>query len=172
MLYFQPITMSSIKKETSRRPRNQHCTSEVLALAIEALVPLRHRAVNSCLVKFPGLRYEPVPQVLLDVIVRDESFAPQAFLGDQKWRNRRERGLDCMEGDRESPTWISASHVTCTHDHLAAGSELPRSCRNHSLLHKQQYWHRFVHSRLRLVSFIMSLIYHSGLALADSAVGF
>ena len=32
----------------------------------------------------------------------------EPFLGDQKWRNRRERGLDCMEGDQEPPTWISA----------------------------------------------------------------
>ena len=82
--------------------------SVVLALAVEALVPLRHKAVNGCLIKFPGLRCEPVPHVLLDV-VRGEWFAPQSlFLGDQKWRNRRERGLDCMEGDREPPTWISA----------------------------------------------------------------
>ena len=36
---------------------------EVLALAVEALVPLRHKAVNGCLVKFPGLHCEPVPIV-------------------------------------------------------------------------------------------------------------
>ena len=54
------------------------CMSKVLALAFEALVPLRHKAVNGCLVKFPGLRCEPVPHVLLDV-VRDESFAPQSL---------------------------------------------------------------------------------------------
>ena len=51
--------------------------SEVLALAIEARVPLQHKAVNGCLVKFPGLRCETVPHVLLDVIVRGEPFAPQ-----------------------------------------------------------------------------------------------
>ena len=73
--------------------------SEVLA--VQALVPLRHKALNGCLVKFPGLRCEPVPHVLLDVVVPVDSFAPsEPFLGDQKWRNRRERGLDCMEGDR------------------------------------------------------------------------
>ena len=66
--------------------------SEVLALAVEALVPLRHKAVNGCLVKFPGLRCEPVPHVLLDVVVLGESFAPQSlFLGDQKWRDHGER---------------------------------------------------------------------------------
>ena len=77
------------------------CMSEVLALAVVALVPLRHKAVNGCLVKFLGLRCEPVTHVLVDVVARGESFAPsEPFLGDQKWRNRRERGLDCMEGDR------------------------------------------------------------------------
>ena len=64
--------------------------SEVLALAVEALVPLRHNAVNGCLVKFPGLRCEPVPHVLFDVVVRGESFAPQEpLLADQKWHNLR-----------------------------------------------------------------------------------
>ena len=28
----------------------------------------------------------------------------EPFLGDQKWCNHRERGLDCMKGDREPPT--------------------------------------------------------------------
>ena len=68
--------------------------SEVLALA---LVPLRLKAVNGCLTKFLGQCCEPVPHVLLDIIIR-------AFLGDQKWHNCRERGLDCMEGDQELPT--------------------------------------------------------------------
>ena len=52
--------------------------SEVLVMAVEALVPLRHKAVNVCLVKFSGLRCEPVPHILLDV-VRGESFAPQSL---------------------------------------------------------------------------------------------
>ena len=57
------------------------CMSEVLVLAVEALDPLRHKAVNGCLVKLPGLRCEPVPDVglLLDVVVRSESFAPQSL---------------------------------------------------------------------------------------------
>ena len=53
--------------------------SEVLALAVEALVPLRYKVVNGCLVKFPGLLCEPVSHVLLDVVVRGESFAPQSL---------------------------------------------------------------------------------------------
>ena len=55
------------------------CMSEVLALAVEALVPLRHKAENDCLVKFPGLRCGTDPDVLLDVVVRGESFAPQSL---------------------------------------------------------------------------------------------
>ena len=53
--------------------------SEVVALAVDSLVPLRHKAVNGCLVKFPGLRCESVPLVLLDVVIRDESFALQSL---------------------------------------------------------------------------------------------
>ena len=55
--------------------------SEVLALAVKALVPLRHKAVNGCLVKFPGLRCEPVSHVLLDDVVQGDLFAPQSLLG-------------------------------------------------------------------------------------------
>ena len=73
--------MRDIQKQTIRRLRNttSTCTSEILALAVEALVPPRHKAVNGCVVKFPGLRCEPVPHVLLDVVARHESFAPQSF---------------------------------------------------------------------------------------------
>ena len=56
--------------------------SEVLALAAEALVPLRHKAVIGCLVKFPGLGCEQVPHVLFDIIVRGETFTSQSlFMG-------------------------------------------------------------------------------------------
>ena len=98
--------MRGNQKQTSRKSsnRNQYCMSEILALAVEAFVLLRHKAVNGCLLKFPGLHCEPVPHVQLNVVVRDESSAPQVLLGDQKWRNRRVRCLDCMEGDQEPPT--------------------------------------------------------------------
>ena len=68
-------------------------------MAVEALVPLRHKAVIGCLVKFPDLRCEPVPHVQFDVVVRGESFASQSIFMGPKRRNRMERGLDCMEGD-------------------------------------------------------------------------
>ena len=58
--------------------------SEVLALAVETLVPLRHKAVNGCLVKFRELRCEPVPHVLLEVVVRGESFVPQSLFYGNK----------------------------------------------------------------------------------------
>ena len=58
--------------------------SDVLALAVEALVSLRHKAVNGCLVKFPGLLCEPVPHVLLYVVVQGESFAPQSLFKGTK----------------------------------------------------------------------------------------
>ena len=53
--------MRGIQKETETRT----CMSEVLALAVEALVPLQHKVVNDCLIKFFGLRCEPVLYVLL-----------------------------------------------------------------------------------------------------------
>ena len=53
--------------------------SEALTQAVEALVLLRHKEVNGCFVKFLGLRCEPVLHVLLDVVVRDQSFAPQSL---------------------------------------------------------------------------------------------
>ena len=70
---FEKNLAGGLRTETSTR------MSEVLALAVEALVPLRYKAVNGCLVKFPGLRCEPVPRVLLDIVVRGESFAPQSL---------------------------------------------------------------------------------------------
>ena len=85
--------------------------SEVLALAVEALVPLRHKAVNGCLVKFPELRCEPFPHVLLDV-VRGESFAPQRlFFRGPKWRKRRERSW--LHG-----VWSRTSHLNFCKTHL------------------------------------------------------
>ena len=54
------------------------CMSEVLDLFVEALIPLRHEAVNGCLVKLSGLSCEPVQHV----VVRGESFATQSlFMG-------------------------------------------------------------------------------------------
>ena len=73
--------MRGIKKKRTGGLGTETSTSmsQVLALAVEALVPLRHKAVNGCLVKFPGLRCEPVPYVLLDVVARGEWFAHQSL---------------------------------------------------------------------------------------------
>ena len=66
------------KRAWSLGTETSTCMSEVLVLAVEALVALRHKVVNSCLVKFPGLCCEPVLHILLDVIIQDELFAPQS----------------------------------------------------------------------------------------------
>ena len=145
--------MRDIQKETSRRSRNrnQYLIVRSIGPHVEALVPLRHKVVNGCLVKFPGLRCEPVPHVLLDVVVRSESFVPQSLFygtkngviaGREVWTVWR------VSSHLNSARVLAFSHVFCTRDPLAADSELPRPCRNHSLLHTQRYCHRFVHSRL------------------------
>ena len=67
-----------------------------------------------------------------------------------------------MEGDLPFDFLMLAfSHVTCTRDPIAAGSELPRSCRNHSLLRNAivtglhiSATGSFLFERLRLVSFL------------------
>ena len=51
--------------------------SKELALTVEILVPLRQKEVKGCLVKFLGLRCDPVPHMLL--VVRAESFALRIF---------------------------------------------------------------------------------------------
>ena len=73
--------MRGIEKETSGGlgTETSTCMSEVLTLAVEAFVPLRQKAVDGCLIKFPGLRCEPVLHVLLDIIVRGKSFALQSL---------------------------------------------------------------------------------------------
>ena len=99
----------TLKKEKSRRPRNRNPNLyvRILALAVEALIPLRHKAVNGCLLKFPGLRCEPASHVLLDVVVRSESFAAQSlFYGTKNCTiARRERSvLYCIFGFKGSST--------------------------------------------------------------------
>ena len=73
--------MRGIKNKRARGlgTETSTCMSEVLALAVEALVPLQHKAVNGCLLKFLGLHCEPVPHVLLDIVIRGESFSPQSL---------------------------------------------------------------------------------------------
>ena len=77
--------------------------SEVLALVVEALVTLRQKAVNGCLVKLPGCVVNQLRTYCLTSSSEVNRLHLRAFLGDQTWRNRRERCLDYMEGDRELP---------------------------------------------------------------------
>ena len=79
--HMKTTSMRDIQKERAGGLETQTstCMSEVLALAVEALVPLQHKALNGCLVNFPGLRCEPAPHVLLDIVIQGELFAPQSL---------------------------------------------------------------------------------------------
>ena len=70
--------MRGIKKETSWRPRNrnQYLYVRSIGPGCWGTCPT---AVNDYLVKFPGLNCEPFARVLLDVVVRGESFALRAL---------------------------------------------------------------------------------------------
>ena len=63
--------MRALKKNRARGlgTETSTCMSEVLALAVEALVLWWHKAVNDCIVKFPGLCCEQVMRVLLDIVI-------------------------------------------------------------------------------------------------------
>ena len=148
--------MSGIQKETSQRPRNinQYLYVKSTGPGCWGTCPTVIQSGEWLSGKISGVAlWTSSVRISWHRRPRWIVCPSEPFLGDLKWRNHRESGLDFMEGDRELPTWISASLVTCTRDPLAAGSELPRSCRNHSLLHTQRYCHRFAHSRLQIVSF-------------------
>ena len=73
------------------------CISEVLALAVEGgTCPT---AVNGCLVKFRGCVMNQFRTYCLTSSFEVIRLPLRAFLGEQKWRNWRERALDCMKGD-------------------------------------------------------------------------
>ena len=77
------------------------CLSEVLALVIEALVPLRHKAVNGCLVKLPGAAlWTSSARTAWRRRQRWIAWPSEPSFGEQKGRNCRERGLGSMEGYR------------------------------------------------------------------------
>ena len=145
------LYMRGTQKETSRRPRNrnQYLYIRSIGSGCWGTCPTATQGSEWLSSKIPGAalwtsstrsawRHWPRWIVCLS----------EPFLGNQKWRNHRERGLDCIEGDRIGQlTHASAtfSHMTCTRDPIVVDSELPRSCRNHSLLHMQWYCHRFAH---------------------------
>ena len=76
------------------------------------------RGTRSTQVQWVGIgthtytRCEPVPHAARGRRPRWIICFSGPFLGNQKWRNRRERGLDYMEGDWEPSTWISAWPTT------------------------------------------------------------
>ena len=127
--------MRGIQKETSQRSRNRNQYMYVTSIG-----------PGCCTTVAQG---ETVPHVLLDVVFRGESFAPQSILYATKngiiggrevwtvWRVSENLPLEFLQECREF--LLAFSHVTCIRDPLAVVSELPRSCRNHSLLKTQRY---------------------------------
>ena len=133
--------MRGIKKETIRRPRNRN-----LYLYIRSIGP---SCWGTCPTETQGGEWlsRKIPLVnqfrTYCLVTKNRLIA-----GRKAWTLWRVTALDDWR-----MLLLAFSHVTCTRGLLAAGNEVPRSCRNHSLLHPQRYCHRFAHARLRLVSF-------------------
>ena len=66
------------------RNRNQYMYVRSIGPNCWGTCPSATQEVNVCLVKFPELRCEPVPHVLVDLVVRGESFAPQSLFQGTK----------------------------------------------------------------------------------------
>ena len=103
--------MRGIQKETSRRPRNrnQYLYVRSIGPGCWGTCPTPTQGGEWLSRKIPGAAlwtssactaWRRHPRWIV--------CPSEPLLGDQKWHNRRERGLDCMEGEREPLTWISA----------------------------------------------------------------
>ena len=133
--------MSGIQKEMSRRPRNRN-----QYLYIRSIGP---GCWGTCPTATQGGEWRSHKISRAALWTSSASTArrrrprwiicpSELFLEDQKWRNCRERGLDCMESDREPPIWISARVLWLCWPYEALhcrGAEWPYGCWNHSLLH-------------------------------------
>ena len=151
--------MRGIQKETSRRPRNrnQYLYFRSIGPGCWGTCPIATQGGEWLSRKILGVElWTSSARTAWCRRPRWIVCSSEPFLGDQNgviagrevwtvWRVTENLPLEFL---------LAFSHVTCTRDPLASGSELPRSCRNHSLLHMKWYCHRFVHSRLRLVSFL------------------
>ena len=82
-LMAQPLR--SILKETSRRPRNrnQYLYVRSIGTCCSGTCPTATQGSEWLSRKIPGAGV-PVPHVLLDVVVRGESFAPQGLFRGPK----------------------------------------------------------------------------------------
>ena len=100
-IVFCIIPMRGIQKETSQRPRNRNQYLYVRSIspgccttATQGGEWLSALWTSSACTAWRRPRWIVCPS--------------EPFLGNQKWCNHREKGLDCMEGDRKPLTWISA----------------------------------------------------------------
>ena len=105
--------MRDIQKETSRRPRNrnQYLYVRRIGPGCWGTCPTPTQGGEWLSHKIPGAAlwtsstctaWRRCPRWIL------YPSEPFFFFKDQKWHIHRERGLDCIEDDREPPTWISA----------------------------------------------------------------
>ena len=153
-IYIIHLNMRDIKKETNQRPRNrnQYLYVRSIGPGCWGTCPTATQGGKWLSRKIPGAALWTSSACTAWRRRPRRIICPsEPFLGDQKWHNRMEIGLDCMEGDLPLEFLqrvLAFSHVTCTRDPLVAASELPCSCRNHSLFHMQWYCHRFAHFRL------------------------
>ena len=131
--------MRGIRKETSRMPRNRNQNLYVRSIGpgcwgtchtvTQGGEWLSHKIPGAALwTSFAHTAWRRCPRWIV---------SPQPCLGDKNgvivgrevWTVRRMNALDdwCM-------LLLAFNHVTYTRNPLAAGSDLPRSCRNHCLL--------------------------------------
>ena len=101
--------MRGIQKETCRKPRyrNQYLYVRNIGPAVEGLSHCDKRRWMAVSQNSRGCVVNQFRTYYLTSSSEVNLFPSEPFLGDQKWGNRREGGLHCMEGDREPPTWIS-----------------------------------------------------------------
>ena len=102
--------MMGIHKETSRRPRNRNQYQYVKSIGpgCWCTCPTVTQGGGWLSRKIPGAAlWTSSARTAWRRRPRWIVCSSEPFLEEQNWRNRRERGLNCMEGDREPPTWIS-----------------------------------------------------------------
>ena len=97
------VSMRGIHKETSRRSsnRNQYLYVRNIGPGCWGTCPTVTQDCEWLSRKIPGAAlWTSSARTAWRRRPRWIVFPSEHFLGDQKWRNRRERGLDCMEGGR------------------------------------------------------------------------
>ena len=109
----QFTNMRGIKKETSRKPRNRNKYLYVRSIGpgCWGTCPTATQGGEWLSRKIPGAAlWTSSARTAWRRRPKRIVFPSEPFLEDQKWRNRRERGMVCMEGDRvERLTHASAS---------------------------------------------------------------